>query len=385
MDLNKYIAKTLFGLEDVLADELKKINALEITKLQRAVEFKCDSKILYKANLSLRTCFRILKPLLKFRAQNADQLYRRTKEFNWDSFISPNDTIAIDSAVNSNFFTHSKYAALKIKDAIVDQIRETQGKRPNVELKNPTFRLNIHIEHNNCTILLDSSGESLHKRGYRIHGGEAPLNEVLAAGMILLSEWNKDSNFVDPMCGSGTLAIEAALLAKNLLPNINRKHLGFMNWKDFDQNLFNEVKSELIKNEKMFSHKIIASDISKKAIDAAKENSKAANVLEDIEFIENDFKNLKHNLKSGTIITNPPYDERIKIDNIKEFYKEFGDTLKNNFTGFDVWILSANSEALKNIGLRTSKRLHLFNGALESRFYKYQIYQGSKKKKYETN
>ncbi len=383
MDFNIYIAKTLSGLEDVLAEELKNIGAKNIIKHQRAVEFRVNKKNLYKANLSLRTCFRILKPLFSFNAQNPDQLYRKIKEFNWNSIITSDDTIVIDPVINSRYFTHSKYAALKVKDAIVDHIRETKGKRPNVDINNPKFRFNIHIEQNHCSILLDSSGESLHKRGYRIHSVKAPLNEVLAAGMIYLSEWDANSNFVDTMCGSGTLVIEAALLAKNISPNINRQYFGFMKWKDFDKNLFNKVKAEIIQNEKKFYNKILANDISKKAIEIAKENSKIARVFNDIEFLNYDFRNLKHNLKYGTIITNPPYNERIKLDDIKKLYKEFGDTLKNNFNGFDVWVLSANSDALKSIGLRTSKRLHLLNGALESRFYKYQIYTGSKKKKYE--
>lgn len=380
--IQKYVAKTLFGLEDVLATELKNIDAKNIKIQKRAVSFSGNDALLYKANLVLRTCLRILKPIHSFTAANPDQLYRKMKEFNWNSLIKPNDTFAIDGVVNSEFFTHSKYVALKAKDAIVDQIRAKTGKRPNIELKTPTFRLNLHIERNNCSILLDSSGDSLHKRGYRIQGGPAPLNEVLAAGMILLSGWDKNSNFIDPMCGSGTLVIEAALMAKDIGVNVNRKHFGFMNWKSFDKELFKKVKDELISNQKDFSFVIIGNDISRKTIYIAEQNAKAANVLANIKFIVGDYKFLNLNLDSGIIITNPPYDERIKQTNINEFYKGFGDTLKKNFTGFDAWIFSANFEALKNIGLRTSRRLHLYNGALETRFYNYQLYQGSKKKKY---
>lgn len=381
-NLQVFIAKTPFGLEEILEKELLKIGAVDVVKLIRAVKFKGDLSLLYKANLALRTSFRILKPLFEFRAQTAEHLYKRTKEFDWNNLISPNDTIAVDGVVSSEFFKHSKYAALKVKDAIVDQIREEKGKRPNVELNSPTFRINVHIENNNCSILLDSSGESLHKRGYRKNIGEAPLNEVLAAGMIQLSEWDLDSNFVDPMCGSGTLTIEAAMLAKNIAPNFNRNNFGFMKWKDFDKNLFEKVKVDLKKNEKKFSYKIIGSDISNKAIDNAKENVKLANLENEIEFEIGDFRNLDPQIEPGIIITNPPYDERMKIEDIKNFYKEFGDTLKQKFTGFEVWILSANTEALKSIGLRTSKRLHLFNGALESRFYNYKLYQGTLKKKF---
>lgn len=381
-NLQTFIAKTPFGLEEILEKELINIGAKNVSKLVRAVEFKGDLKILYKANLALRTSFRILKPIFEFKAHNADQLYNKTKEFNWAKLISPDDTIAIDGVVSSEFFKHSKYAALKVKDAIVDQIRDAKGNRPNVELKNPIFRINVHIENNNCSILLDSSGESLHKRGYRKSAGEAPLNEVLAAGMIQLSEWNCNTNFVDPMCGSGTLLIEAAMIAKIIAPNFNRNHFGFMNWKDFDRNLFEEVKSELSQNQKKFEHKIIGNDINKNSIENAIENVKNANLQNDIIFEISDFRNLDMKIEPGIIITNPPYDERIKIDDIKKFYKEFGDTLKQKFTGFDVWILSANSDAMKSIGLRTSKRLHLYNGALESRFYNYKLYEGSLKKKF---
>lgn len=383
MKKDKYVAKTSFGLEDILAKELKEIGATDIVKHKRAVEFKGDLGILYKANMSLRTCLRILKPLHKFIASNPDQLYRKTKEFNWGLLIKPDDTLAIDGVVNSEYFTHSKYAALKVKDAIVDQIREKKGKRPNVDIKNPDYRLNIHIDRNECSLLLDSSGDSLHKRGYRIHGGTAPLNEVLAAGLIFLSEWDLNSHFVDPMCGSGTLLIEAILMAKNIAPNINREKFGFMNWKDYDEELLKKIRNKLISEQKDFKYSILGNDLSENAITNAKTNAKAAKVFDDIKFMIGDFKDIDHDFINGIVITNPPYDERIKQENIVEFYKSFGDTLKNKFTGFDAWILSANKEALKHLGLRTSKRLHLFNGSLESKFHNYKLYKGSLKKKYE--
>lgn len=383
MKTTKYIAKTSFGLEDILAKELHDIGASNVVKYKRAVEFEGDLRLLYKANFCLRTCLRILKPIHKFRATNADQLYIQTRKFDWNSLVSPNDTIAIDGVVNSDYFTHSKYAALKVKDAIVDQIRDAKGKRPNVDIKNPTYRFNIHIDRNECSILLDSSGDSLHKRGYRIHGGTAPLNEVLAAGLIYLSEWDLNSNFIDPMCGSGTILIEAILLAKNIAPNINREKFGFMYWQDYDEKLFNKVKTDLIANQKEFNYEIVGNDLSENAITNAQTNAKAAKVFDDIKFIIGDFKDIKHDLETGIIITNPPYDERIKQDNVVAFYKDFGDTLKNKFTGFDAWVLSANKEALKHLGLRTSRRLHLFNGALESKFHNYKLYSGSHKRKHE--
>lgn len=382
MEKTKYIAKTSFGLEEILENELKVLGAKDLTIYKRAVEFMGDKNLLYQANLSLRTCLRILQPLFNFTAKNPEQLYKNVKEYNWNSFITPKDTIAIDGVVNSELFTHSKYAALKVKDAIVDQIRDKTGNRPNVELKNPTYRLNLHIEQNNCSILLDSSGDSLHKRGYRINGGAAPLNEVLAAGMIMLTGWNGKSNFVDLMCGSGTLIIEALMIAKNIAPNINREDFGFMNWKNFDKHLFHKVKKDLISRQRNTSFSFIGNDINKNVIDLAIENAKKANVFEAANFVVGDLKHLEHTLDSGILITNPPYDQRIKQENINTFYKEIGDTLKNKFNGFDAWIFSANTEALKHLGLRTSRRLQLYNGALETRFYNYKIYKGSKKAKY---
>ena len=379
---NKYVAKTLFGLEEVLSNELTQLGAKNISIAKRAVYFEGSEELLYAANLSLRTCLRILKPIKKFKASNADLLYNNVIKYDWHKIISSKDTFAIDSVVNSEYFKHSKYAALKVKDAIVDQIRNAEGKRPSVDVENPAYRINIHIEKNNCTILLDSSGESLHKRGYRLSGETAPLNEVLAAGMIKLSGWEGNTNFIDPMCGSGTLVIEAALIAKNIAPNINRKYFGFMNWNSFDENVFKKVKQKLISKQKESNYKIIGNDINKSAIESAKANAVRAKVNDSISFVNNDFNDLKHNLESGVVITNPPYGERLKHKDIIQFYRNFGDTLKKQFTGFDVWILSANKDALKQIGLRTSRKLLLYNGALECKFHNYKMYKGSKKAKY---
>ena len=378
----KYVAKTLFGLEEVLAEELNTLGAKNISVAKRAVYFEGNKELLYKANLTLRTCLRILKPIKKIKADNPEILYKNVLKYNWHKLISPNDTFLIDSVVNSEFFKHSKYAALKVKDAIVDEIRKAKGKRPSVDVENPTYRINVHIEKNNCTISLDSSGESLHKRGYRIRGEKAPLNEVLAAGMIKLSGWNGNSNFIDPMCGSGTLVIEAAMIANNIPPNINRKYFGFMNWDSFDKNLFEKVKQKLLAQQKDFPHKIIGNDINKQAIETAKINAEKAGVENSVFFYNNDFTKLEHNSEEGTVITNPPYGERLKHFDIINFYKTIGDTLKKNFTGFDVWILSANKDALKQIGLRTSRKLLLYNGALECKFHNYKMYKGSKKAKF---
>ncbi|MCP5061490.1 MAG: hypothetical protein GY936_03395 [Ignavibacteriae bacterium] len=382
MKNQKYIAKTFNGLEEVLANELTNIGATNVSVQKRAVSFVGDEKLLYKSNLALRTCLRILKPIHKFDAINTDQLYRNVQKYDWTKLISVDDTFAIDSVVHSQYFKHSKYAALKMKDAIVDQIRYEKGKRPNIDIEDPTVRINLHIDHNVVTVSIDSSGESLHRRSYRLDGEKAPLNEVLAAGMILLSGWDGQSNFIDPMCGSGTLVIEAATMTKKIAPNLKRNNFGFMKWKSFNKRLYEDVKEELVSNQKESDIKMIGSDLSSGAIESAQKNAQRAEVLDIIDFKQNNFEQLGHNLESGIIITNPPYGERLKQTNINDFYKKLGDTFKNNFNGFDAWIFSANKEALKNIGLRTSRRLMLNNGSLECKFHSYQLYRGSKKAKF---
>jgi len=383
MSNNNYIAKTLFGLEEILAKELSQIGANKIYVSNRAVNFEADLKTLYKINLGARTALRVLFPIKSFTAKNPDQLYKKSKEYGWAQLISLNDTFLVDSVVNSNNFKHSKYAALKLKDAIVDKIRSQKGKRPNVDTKNPTFGINLHIDDEKCTISLDTSGESLHKRGYRLSGERAPLNEVLAAGMIFLSGWDKKAPFIDPMCGSGTLAIEAALMALNIPPNLNRNKFGFMNWKSFDKQIYQNAVTELKLDIKETCEIIIGNDNNSKSLISAKNNAKRASVDNVIKFTDNDFFKSNNSLESGTLICNPPYGERLKQEDIDEFYKKIGDTLKTNYNGFDAWVLSSNKIALKKLGLRTSRRLLLFNGALECKYHNYKLYKGSMKKKYE--
>lgn len=381
--LDHYTAKTIFGLENILAEELKLLGGKNIILGNRAVSFSASLSDLYKMNLASKTALRILKPIKSFNAKSPEQLYRKSQEINWLKYIDTESTFAIDSAVHSLNFTHSKYAALKLKDAIVDQIRDIKGKRPNVDIKDPDIRINLHIENDKCTISLDSSGESLHKRGYRISGFEAPLNEVLAAGLVLLSGWNKISTFIDPMCGSGTIAIEAALSAANKAPNLNRERFGFMSWDNYDSKLFNKVKTELVKGEIKTNTKIYASDKSEKTINHAKKTIQRAGLINEIDLNISDFEKIENKFNVGTIIMNPPYDERIREKDIAELYKKIGDKLKQDFKGFEAWIFSANKEAIKHIGLRPSKKITLFNGALECKFMKFDLYEGSKKKKWD--
>lgn len=373
------LAKTFFGLEEVLANELKEIGAEEIVQHNRAVSFVGDLETMYKANYLSRTSLRVLKPILKFKVQSPKVLYKNVKKYDWKSLFSLKDTFAIDTVVSSEFFTHSKFVALKVKDAIVDNFRDEFGERPNVDVDNPTVRINVHIFNDSCTISLDSSGDSLHKRGYRTASTPAPLNEALAAGMILLSEWDQNSDFIDGMCGSGTIPIEAGLIALNIPPGYLKESYGFMQWKDFDSELWESVKAG-VKTKTELNFNIIASDKSPEAIEASARNIKSAKLLKYIKLEQKYFDQQSSNSGSGTIVMNPPYGERLKEDDLNLFYSEIGDTLKTNFAGFDAWILSASFSSMKKIGLKTSKRLTLFNGALECKFFKYELYRGTKKK-----
>lgn len=388
-DENRFelIAKTSFGFEQLLAKELDLIGAEEIEVLNRAVSFSGTKETMYRANLELRTALRILKPIYSFRVRDEIELYRETKLFDWDKYLTPHTTFAINSAVHSENFNHENYVALKVKDAIVDQLRTIYGKRPNVELENPDLRLHVHISGNDCTISLDSSGNSLHKRGYRIGQGLAPINEVLAAGMIMLTGWDGQSNFIDPMCGSGTFLMEAATIAYNIAPGIKIKEFGFMKWNDWDEDLWKSIVDNAKSRERDFEHTILGFDESPKAIKIAKDNIKNAELGWKILLKVKKLEKLQSDMLTdgGVVMINPPYGERLKDSDIERLYKSIGDTLKQNFDGFSVWIISSNKGALKHIGLRTSKKLTLFNGSLECKFHNYEIYKGSKKSKYNDN
>jgi len=372
------IAKTFFGLEEVLAAELRTIGAKNIIQHNRAISFIGSKETMYKANYHLRTALRILKPISKFKVQTPKALYKNIKKYEWERLFSLKDTFAIDTVVSSEYFKHSKFVALKVKDAIVDRFRDEFGERPDVDVNDPTIRISVHIFNDTCTISLDSSGGSLHKRGYRTAATTAPLNEALAAGMILLSDWDKNSEFIDGMCGSGTIPIEAALIALNIPPGYLRESYGFMKWKDFDSELWDEIKTE-VESKTELDFKIIASDKAPEAIEVAARNIKSAKLLKHIVLEKKYFDEQSSETGSGVVIMNPPYGERLKEEDLNEFYSEIGDTLKSNFTGFDAWLLSASKTAMKKVGLRTSRKLTLFNGALECKYHKYELYRGTKK------
>ena len=376
------IAKTFHGTEDVLAAELEQLGVKNIKKLRRAVSFDANREELYKANLYLRTAVRILAPFHQFTAGNEDELYKKIMAFNWSSILGPEQTLAIDASVFSTHFTHSKYVALKTKDAIVDQFRNTTGKRPSIELKDPDIRLNIHVEEDRFILATDSSGQSLHKRGYRPANVPAPLNEALAASMILMSGWTADLPFIDPMCGSGTLSIEAAMIACNIPPGLSREKFGFMGWKNFDRETWNKVVQEA--KEKIITPNVSiqASDVSSGAINLSREAARNAGVISHIRFQKTDFKDLIPKANRGVMILNPPYGERLTEEDIAGLYTEIGDKLKKDFHGFDAWLISSNMDALKNIGLHPSKTHTLYNGPLKCKYQKFSIYEGSKKEKY---
>jgi putative N6-adenine-specific DNA methylase len=378
---DNFIAKTFFGLESVLFNELKELGASNVCISNRAVTFSGNKEMLYKANFYLRTAISILKPIVTFKASNEEELYAQVKKVDWEKYFTLKQTFAIEPTVYSPIFKHAQYASLKTKDAIVDQFRERSGKRPFVDPENPDVLINLHISDTSCTLSLNSSGEPLFKRGYRSATQEAPINEVLAAGLILLSGWSPDRNFIDPMCGSGTLLIEAALIANKIPPGIFRRHFGFENWPDFDNEIFNKISSEDedVKKHTLPKGKILGLDISAKAISVARNNINNASLQNAIELDVCDFIDYLPVFDSGVIITNPPYGERLKNDNIILLYEAMGDTLKKKYKNFDAWIISSNIDAVKSIGLHPSKKIKLKNAALDCTFNQYQIYEGSKK------
>jgi len=353
----RMVAKTFFGFEKILANELRNLGAGNVEIGVRNVSFDGDKGFMYKANLCCRTAIKILKPIAEFRVMNEDDLYRRVQRMNLRSFLSVDRTFAINATVSGDTFTHSQYAAFKVKDAIVDKFRKEEKVRPNVDTKYPDVRLNVHIQNNWCTISLDSSGASLHHRGYRTKTNIAPINEALAAGLILMSGWEGQSDLLDPMCGSATMLIEAAMIAANVPANLNRKEFAFEKWDDWDPDLYDLIEASALKKVKDFNYKIIGYDKAPSVISKARDNIKNAQF-------------------------NPPYGERLPIA-MEAFYAEIGDTLKSSYPGSHAWFITSNMEALKHVGLRPSRKIKLYNGSLESRFVKYEMYEGSRKAKHQ--
>jgi len=374
------IAKTFFGFEEILAQELKALGAADVKIQNRMVEFYGDLGFMYKANYSLRTALRIQKPILSFSAKTDGQLYEKFKKFHWENYLDVNQTFMIDPTVHSDYFTHSHYAALKVKDAIVDRFKEKNGKRPSIDKDFPDVRFNLHISHDKVTLSLDSSGDSLHKRGYRDETGPAPINEVLASGLLHIAGYDGKGNYLDPMCGSGTMLIEAAMIANNIPPQIHRKSFAFQNWPDYDETLFTQIRNTRLNRIKESEYKIVGYEISPMMVKIAQINIKSADLEDFIEVRHQDFFTSKKEMFPVLLVFNPPYDERIENNNV-EFYKEIGNTLKSSYPNTLAWFITSDLQAKKYVGLRPSRKVKVFNGKLECDFLQYEMYEGSKKSK----
>ena len=376
------LAKTFKGLEQVLAGELIELGANNVQIERRAVSFTGDNRMLYTANFCLRTASRVLVPIATFKAKKTDDIYEQVKQVDWAQYMTAKTTFQIDATVYSDLFRHSQFVTYRVKDAIVDWWMEHGGVRPSVQLTNPDLYLNVHIAGEIVTVSLDSSGESLHKRGYRVANTQAPINEALAAGMLLLSGWKGQSDFYDPMCGSGTLLIEAALIARNIAPGIYRKGFAFEKWANFDADLFEDIYSD-DSRERDFEYKIYGSDAGFYAVQAATKNVQSANLQRDIDVRQIRVEELRladRDTEGALVMMNPPYGERLSQDkNVLRLYQDMGTALKHQFSGATAWIISSNEEALKCVGLRPAKKIHLVNGDLECLFNKYELFKGDRK------
>jgi putative N6-adenine-specific DNA methylase len=378
------VAKTLFGIETVLADELGELGAANIKLLNRAVSFTGDKRMLYRTNFHLRTALKILVPVHETELRDENQLYEYVRSISWEKYMGVDDTLAVEVALKSDLYTHSQFVAQKIKDAVVDQFRDKYGRRPSVDLDSPNLRINAYIRNKTITLSIDSSGDPLYRRGYRFRQGPAPLNEVLAAGLIKLTGWNGLVPFVDFMCGSGTIPIEAAMLASKIPPGALGRPYGFQKWKDYEKEIFNEVAREKNWFAKSADAPVYASDISSEALKLSMGHAKNARVENRIHFQTCDFKDYIPPAQPGLVLINPPYGERIIPENINALYTQIGDKLKKNFEGYTAWIFSGNPEAFKHVGLKPSKKIPLFNGQLECRLLCYSLYPGSKKQQIPT-
>lgn len=377
------VAKTFFGFEEILAREVQQLGGQDVQTGTRVVTFWGDKGFMYKANLSLRTALKILKPVKNFRVFNERSLYDGISTVDWSHLMNERQTFVVDVTLYSEVFNNSQFVALKTKDAIVDQFREKTGVRPSIDKDFPDLRIHIHLDRDQCTVSLDTSGDSLHHRGYRSATNIAPINEVLAAGMLLLSGWDGKSHFLDPMCGSGTLLAEAAMIACNIPANINRKEFAFEKWNDWDNDLFDQIIDSLMKKTREFHYTVKGYDKAPSAVRKAQDNIQNANLEDYVTIEQNDFFETEKQTEGPLhMVFNPPYGERLDID-MERFYREIGDTFKQSYPNTEAWFITANLEALKFVGLKPSRKIKLFNGKLEARLVKYAIYEGSKRTKFQ--
>ena len=385
MENFKMVAKTFFGFEEILEKELFQLGAQNVVKGTRSVSFQGDKGFMYKANLALRTALKILKPIHTFKANNEQTLYDGIQKVDWSDYLKVQQSFVVETTLYSEQFTHSQFVAQKVKDAIVDQFKTNTGERPSIDKDFPDLRIHIHIDRDFCTLSLDTSGVSLHQRGYKTATNIAPINEVLAAGMLILSGWDGNAHFLDPMCGSGTIVAEAAMIACNIPANINRKEFAFERWPDWDSELFDKVLESLLKKTREFHYTIVGCDKAPSAVEKARDNIKNANLDDYVTVKQADFFQSEKEVEGPLhMVFNPPYGERLNIE-MERFYREIGDTMKQNYPGTNAWFITANLEALKFVGLRPSRKIKLFNGKLEARFVKYEMYAGSKRTKFQVN
>ncbi|MBP6978569.1 MAG: THUMP domain-containing protein [Bacteroidales bacterium] len=373
------VATTISGLEIVLAEELRNLGAEDIQVLNRAVSFTGTRELVYRANFWCRTAFHILRLIASFPVRNQRDLYDQLHDMHWEDWINPDRTLAVHAVVYNAVFTHTQFAEQLSKDAIVDRFRSKYGRRPSVDLISPFLRIHIHLSGENCQVLVDSSGDSLHKRGYRTATGLAPLNEVLAAGLIRLSEWDGTTPFFDPMCGSGTLLIEAAMMASNLPPGHFRKNFAFCNWPDFDENKWEKISSDFLKHSSAPQHNIRGADLSSRMVSISKQNISYAGFENMISVLQQDFHKADPPSTPGMMITNPPFGQRLTVDNLQLQYKQIGDTLKKRYPGWTVWLLASDKQAIKFLGLKPSRKFTVFNGPLECKFVNFEVFEGSRK------
>jgi putative N6-adenine-specific DNA methylase len=368
---------TYQGLEPLLAKEISALGIPEsrIEMIKRGVRvLNCSLEDVYRFNYQLRTALRVLLNLSKFRLKNTNDLKWKSKQVNWHHWFSPDKRIKIDAVVNnSREFSNSKYAAQLVKDGVVDCFKNTRGERPVVDLKSPEVRIQVLISKDNVTLSLDTSGDSLHKRGYKTSSFKAPLSEVLAAGIAMLSEVNNYETLFDPMCGSGTLLTEAYLIKTNTAPGKWRESFGFEHFLKFEEDDFLKIRSEAIAKEKPLKGSICFNDLYRSNVEQTQMNLKKVGFYAG-ESSYGDFLKSNAPHSGGLLLMNPPYDQRLEQDDVNSFYKAIGDTLKQQYKGWTAGIFSGNMEALKNVGLKTSKKHPLFNGPLESKLHLYELY-----------
>lgn len=375
------IAQCMFGFEDLLQQELKELGIHESQVLNRAVLFEGGLSELYRTNLHLRTAVRVLVPIFQFEAEDENDLYQGMYKYAWENLFSVNQTFSIQCTLNTRKFNHSQFAALKSKDAIADRFRKLYDKRPSVDTANPDLKISIYISDNKVAVSLDSSGDPLFKRGYREETNLAPINEVLAASLLLRAGYNGSQTLVDPMAGSGTFLIEAALIARNLAPGSFRRYFGFSKWKNYDKSLWHKIGEEaMFKSLDKAPHLIMGGELSEHVYRKARGNFKEAEVENDIHLVCSDFEKLNNpGLDAGIMVMNPPYGERMHKEDIHQLYAKIGSVMKKNWSGFSVWLLTSNFEAAKKIGLKPSRKVVTYNGPLECRFFNFEMYRGTKR------